>query len=784
MKHYFVLTIIFASISISLAAQTTSLPSIQSQLDAMFAGLDKTKVPTGFLWDKAANIVEPDGYDGSALSDSNLVNLQVFHDIIYSLNAASVGADTLDRTSILSTLESSSTSNSVAVGLLFQSYNFIVADALVDNLIVYSNGVVSDAYAGGSWRNPYGTGYLIACAPGTCEVELGSVSFTLSNIDSTPDISPGAIWFDCGDGYGYRSVSLGTPFNVTFTSPGIYELKFKVSYAGSEYVSHSAINVSATSILPMYNYVQDSVSAYYNGVRFKAMVSYNPGCTFMDPLIVSEGFDPWKMALKDASANRTHYYSGYTDIDFFLQFAPSNITNKDIVYVDWYDCGADIRANAEVFKAVIRWVNAHKPSNASSNKVLGQSMGGLIARYALCSMESSGERHRTTMFISHDVPYNGANISPGIMYGYWDMWSIMRWLLPIHNFFTINDWPEELLNIGEYTSVKQMLPLYLTRNYSYDNSEYAALQEDLSDMGFPKGDEGSPLENIAIINGGKTANGNISLYSTGDHLLDFQFYASTGIIPELLLALISYWSSDGGKGLFYIPGKTSIQWDYQLNPFLSNGCLVYKSTASIKKKWLWLLPTSWCIHDSEKYAPSTGPAFDSASGSKYIIYNSSENNPGWDIDTSSIWWGTFDTSLDIAQEIMFIPTASAFAMNSDYFRDFSSNPPMPGIETPFTSYIQSDTATRHIDFFYGIESWLGTVSSTISGPLIAFQGDTYSISGATNSTTWTATESNIIGSNGTIQDSTHFGLLGLKATVNGQNSVCTKNKEILLEFPG
>ena len=53
MKHYFVLTIIFASISISLAAQTTSLPSIQSQLDAMFAGLDKTKVPTGFLWDKS-----------------------------------------------------------------------------------------------------------------------------------------------------------------------------------------------------------------------------------------------------------------------------------------------------------------------------------------------------------------------------------------------------------------------------------------------------------------------------------------------------------------------------------------------------------------------------------------------------------------------------------------------------------------------------------------------------------------------------------------------------------
>ena len=89
-------------------AQQTTLDGVKSQLDAMFAGLDKTKVSTGFLWDTAVNLVEGDHYNGSALTDSNFVSLPVMGDMLQSINSASVGADTICVQAALSRIERNS----------------------------------------------------------------------------------------------------------------------------------------------------------------------------------------------------------------------------------------------------------------------------------------------------------------------------------------------------------------------------------------------------------------------------------------------------------------------------------------------------------------------------------------------------------------------------------------------------------------------------------------------------------------------------------------------------
>lgn len=48
----------FLSIGVPAFSQNSSLNGVKAQLDLMFAGLDKTKIPTGFLWDKSANLVQ------------------------------------------------------------------------------------------------------------------------------------------------------------------------------------------------------------------------------------------------------------------------------------------------------------------------------------------------------------------------------------------------------------------------------------------------------------------------------------------------------------------------------------------------------------------------------------------------------------------------------------------------------------------------------------------------------------------------------------------------------
>src|SRR5690606_13123572 len=47
------------------------------------------------------------------------------------------------------------------------------------------------------------------------------------------------------------------------------------------------------------------------------------------------------------------------------------------------------------------------------NVVLGQSMGGVIARWALRDMEDKGQNHQTRLFISYDAPHQGANVPQG-----------------------------------------------------------------------------------------------------------------------------------------------------------------------------------------------------------------------------------------------------------------------------------------------------------------------------------------------------------------------------------
>lgn len=58
------LVICFPSLS-----QNNSLSGIKAELDLLFSSLDKSKVPTGFLWDVAVNLVEREDFNGAALTD-------------------------------------------------------------------------------------------------------------------------------------------------------------------------------------------------------------------------------------------------------------------------------------------------------------------------------------------------------------------------------------------------------------------------------------------------------------------------------------------------------------------------------------------------------------------------------------------------------------------------------------------------------------------------------------------------------------------------------------------
>ncbi len=81
----------------------------------------------------------------------------------------------------------------------------------------------------------------------------------------------------------------------------------------------------------------------------------------------------------------------------------------DLVLIDFSD-GADyIQNNGELVRKLINKVNNEKDCGYQ-NVVIGLSMGGQVARWALTTMESENEDHDTRLYISLDSPHMGANI--------------------------------------------------------------------------------------------------------------------------------------------------------------------------------------------------------------------------------------------------------------------------------------------------------------------------------------------------------------------------------------
>ena len=762
------------------------MSDIKDNLNILFSNLDKTKVPTGFLWDTAVNLVEREDYNGTALTDSNYVTLSLMGDMLYSINSASVGADTIGIQTAISRLQRHSSSTHQEVGILFQPYNYIVENALTDNLIVYSNDRVTDSYIGGVWQNPYSEDVLFAYAIGK-EMDVStSTLYSFTNIDSLSTRSFQSMFFDPGDGGGYRSVAFNTLFGVNYTEEGYHETKLKVLCGGKEYEGHAYIHVSGSSSTPQYvssaplDTVMLPFNAEYAGKTYYAKVTYKTPLCFDNPLIIAEGFDPWR--LESSGYNEDHDYSGVNS--YSKIYTEPALSSYDLFYVDWCNYGADIRANAEVLKAIIRWVNDNK-SSGSRNVVLGQSMGGLISRYALRHMELNHEPHDTKLFISHDAPYLGANVSPGLMFAFWDLvdvcdnpvCSILASLFGQQSLY------DELERIGSYTSVRQMLPYYVDSLWHYDSSLFNLLQNTFSIMGFPQGDEGQTIDNVAIINGGSPGGGVSSFYLNGERLLDMNLTISS----DILLGLILSFAYAGGARYSWIPGRTTINYDLEAFPFTSNGTLVHKMKITYKKKFLWLVSRSYTIKDVQHYSPSFGQAFDNVSASSFFMDSVEKIKDELDsLITTYLPNQTY--SFDVTDHLCFVPTASAMAMPNDYDRDFYNNKPEPIVDTPFSAYILQQNSSGHTGFFAGISSWLHKIDDVnLYGPLIAFPGDAFSLTASPYASSYVFSidgpDNLSISSTGGVLSGTGTGLATVYAKDNAGGYAITKKKDILVGLP-
>ena len=200
-------------------------------------------------------------------------------------------------------------------------------------------------------------------------------------------------------------------------------------------------------------------------------------------MILVEGYD----VLNEINCEFTYY----SIISPFLK-ASLYLDSIDLVVLNFADGGDYIQKNAMLLVELIQQVNASKP-NDEPLVVMGYSMGGLVARYALAYMEEHNMNHETKLYISLDSPHKGAHVPL----------SIQALVSTFENtVFATNQDFQNLLKMRDAPAAKQMLKYRLEDattasgelEISQEHLTFLEEMESLNDChGFP-----SQCRNIAV----------------------------------------------------------------------------------------------------------------------------------------------------------------------------------------------------------------------------------------------------------------------------------------------
>jgi hypothetical protein len=379
----------------------------------MIEPLDKRKISTGILADKAYLWMEMDKIDGTAQKQINLKTWKQLHHQLYT--------GTLDEKLLLSpdSLKANAdvylNQDIFPIGLMNIKYNQFKKDFISKNLLKITNGKFQEIP--NADESLFDEKRVFAISILKDKLYTSKVNFQIDDrlfISNTNEIVA-SIQMDFDDGKGFVNV-----FNtgdkkrtlvVNYSTTGTKSISAKVNYDnGSSLVSNSTFTVaSISSVLP------DDSFPVYGFLPFKGVIGNGTayvlyGCGNNDklrkPIIISDPFDP------DNSRNFDSLYIELNKEHFIEKMRNDGF---DFVILD-YSGGADyIQRNAFVLISTINNVNTQLTKNGSNAQlvVVGPSMAGLISKYALSYMEQNNMNHNTRLYVSFDSPHLGANIPLG-----------------------------------------------------------------------------------------------------------------------------------------------------------------------------------------------------------------------------------------------------------------------------------------------------------------------------------------------------------------------------------
>lgn len=162
----------------------------------------------------------------------------------------------------------------------------------------------------------------------------------------------------------------------------------------------------------------------YTDAQTKVSIRYgNPQKELRKPVVLVEGFettlddygDLTFVALQNGIIDN-EYLEHLNDMQFVFDTLVS--LGYDVVYVDLENSRRHVQRHSLAVVKILQHLNQELQNNGSDEHlvVIGASMGGLIVRHALKTMENADCCHNTRIYGTFDTPHQGAHIPLGIQH--------------------------------------------------------------------------------------------------------------------------------------------------------------------------------------------------------------------------------------------------------------------------------------------------------------------------------------------------------------------------------
>ncbi|WP_419801268.1 esterase/lipase family protein [Mucilaginibacter sp.] len=386
----------------------------------VFGNLNFQSISSGYLLDKSLNAFVSEIYDGKNSNDSTVHNISGWFSLYTRLQGSNVNgnANLPDPDSISTRTGFYIRQGQIPLVLINKSYQRIKNDALLTGLFT-TNADSTQLYDNPSrTTSPYTTSRLFVNSTywlNKTYTSTGEVRFVLPNELFIRDTTGGPLEADFGDGKGYRTIQVSSPVSVQYSSSGIKTIKIKIE----DMVSISEFNFTKSEI---YNSgTQENISlgnnnstnglVHTNGVPPAPEAYYTQylGCdqVLNKPILIVEGL----VVDEDPSASEIFDRLNRNNGNSFL----NNLQRLgyDILVVKFTQNHASIYDNAAALERLIVRVNNTKTGTEKLH-IVALSMGGLVTKYCLKSMESRNVAHNVQNYISYDSPHEGANVPLGL----------------------------------------------------------------------------------------------------------------------------------------------------------------------------------------------------------------------------------------------------------------------------------------------------------------------------------------------------------------------------------